>query len=421
MTSLSDYQVDHLFLLVGGNPLPNYAAARALLKHDANGVVIGKPYFVHSPATFGIAEALLKVFSCSNEHLVAVRDEADAFYIRQALAEQLRKLPERQSCGLHYTGSTKVMAVHSYRASEQGKWDIIYSYLDPRTLTLRIEQEEAPSLRFELLKPNLRDLTKLDAKTLFDLHRIKLYKPPRSTILFPDVTQAIVKRYLEPAGIDGVVPRKKWTDWKTQEWQRTGTFAKCPFPEVVELLMQADPPVTDDKSLLDHYQKVCHEGDPTWSLHDEYARNNARDWITNNGWFEDYVFAAVKSIADDVGLTDISLSVEAADDNDKPYFEVDVIALRGYQLFVWACTVESNRSKRKEKLLEVSIRAKQLGGDEARFALVSFADSVEMVSLNTELRSLLDRHIYRIFGAADLPNLATHIKAWIRQVDRESL
>jgi hypothetical protein len=35
MSQLDDYQVDHLILLVGGNPLPNYVAARVLTKEDA--------------------------------------------------------------------------------------------------------------------------------------------------------------------------------------------------------------------------------------------------------------------------------------------------------------------------------------------------------------------------------------------------
>ena len=32
MPDIGDYQTDHLFLLIGGNPLPNYVAAKLLSK-----------------------------------------------------------------------------------------------------------------------------------------------------------------------------------------------------------------------------------------------------------------------------------------------------------------------------------------------------------------------------------------------------
>ncbi|MBC1195840.1 hypothetical protein H0901_11345 [Microcystis aeruginosa BLCCF158] len=42
---LADYQAEHLFLLVGENPLPNYVAPRTLLTQG------GKAYFVYSHRT----------------------------------------------------------------------------------------------------------------------------------------------------------------------------------------------------------------------------------------------------------------------------------------------------------------------------------------------------------------------------------
>jgi hypothetical protein len=184
------------------------------------------------------------------------------------------------------------------------------------------------------------------------------------------------------------------------------------------LLSDSDPPIHNDQDLLAYYLKHRDLEDPEWKLHDANACNNAREWINKNEWFEDYIFAAIQGIASEVGLSDISLSVEA-DQDDESYFEVDVVALRGYQLFVWSCTVESNKTVCKEKLLEVSIRAKQLGGDEARFALICFANVADITRLHQELGNLLNKDIYEVFGDVDLPNLATHIKRWIQTVDRE--
>ena len=47
-----DLRSDHLFLLLGENPLPNWVAARLLLKEG------GQVYLVHSPHTKEVAQRL---------------------------------------------------------------------------------------------------------------------------------------------------------------------------------------------------------------------------------------------------------------------------------------------------------------------------------------------------------------------------
>jgi hypothetical protein len=53
----SDYTVDHFFLLIGENPLPNYVAARLLL---ASG---GTPYLVHTNGTDKLAKRLQTILN----------------------------------------------------------------------------------------------------------------------------------------------------------------------------------------------------------------------------------------------------------------------------------------------------------------------------------------------------------------------
>jgi hypothetical protein len=50
-----NYKVDHLFLLVGENPLPNYVAARLLLNDK------GTIYLVHTTGTVKQAERLRNI------------------------------------------------------------------------------------------------------------------------------------------------------------------------------------------------------------------------------------------------------------------------------------------------------------------------------------------------------------------------
>lgn len=49
----------------------------------------------------------------------------------------------------------------------------------------------------------------------------------------------------------------------------------------------------------------------------------------------------------------------------KP-FELDVVAVLGYQIVVVSCTVDSKQDMIKQKGIEAILRARQLGGDEAR-------------------------------------------------------
>ena len=52
--------------------------------------------------------------------------------------------------------------------------------------------------------------------------------------------------------------------------------------------------------------------------------------------------------------------------NTVKHFELDVVAVLGYQIVVVSCTVDRCHERIKQKGMEAIIRARQLGGDEAR-------------------------------------------------------
>ena len=62
-----------------------------------------------------------------------------------------------------------------------------------------------------------------------------------------------------------------------------------------------------------------------------------------------------------------------ATDADK-HFELDVVAVLGYQIVVVSCTVDGDNDMIKKKGMEVILRARQLGGDEARAIVLCSAD-----------------------------------------------
>jgi hypothetical protein len=158
------YQSDHLMLLVGSNPLPNAVAGRLLTRPE------GEITLFHTPDSANVAKNL-KVWLESKGNKVGsqieIRDEADPVDITSKVKGYLKdKMPLNP--GLHYTGGTKAMAVHSWQAVEQwavgsgqwavgsGQWAVgsgqwaqknrvnstTRSYLNPRTLEIVIDPSD---------------------------------------------------------------------------------------------------------------------------------------------------------------------------------------------------------------------------------------------------------------------------------------
>ena len=83
----------------------------------------------------------------------------------------------------------------------------------------------------------------------------------------------------------------------------------------------------------------------------------------------------------------------------------------GYQLFALSCTTSPNKSRGLEHFFEVYVRACQLGGEEARFALISFSNDTK--SLEKELSHQWDaKGKIIVFGMPDLTDLTQRIIDW---------
>ncbi|MDE0086027.1 MAG: hypothetical protein OXU23_09970, partial [Candidatus Poribacteria bacterium] len=67
-------------------------------------------------------------------------------------------------------------------------------------------------------------------------------------------------------------------------------------------------------------------------------------------------------------------------------FELDVVAVLGYQVVVVSCSITSNKSDIKQKAMEVYHRAKQLGGDAARAVVLCVASSQDARLVEDELK-----------------------------------
>jgi hypothetical protein len=129
-------------------------------------------------------------------------------------------------------------------------------------------------------------------------------------------------------------------------------------------------------------------------------------WLDGQ-WLEHYVMQFIEDPKADYGLQDFTRGLEPR----SPFrFEVDVAAMRGYQLHVISCYSGGRRKDAKLKLFEAAARAQQLGGEAARAALVWFDDDPTLEQEVGEYWDLKQR--IKVFGRYELQDLGKHLREW---------
>ena len=115
-----------------------------------------------------------------------------------------------------------------------------------------------------------------------------------------------------------------------------------------------------------------------------------------------------------------------------PKFQVDVVGLRANRLYVISCTTSLGKErwdKCRSRLFEVALRARQLGGDLARPALVCLLDGqlspdTDPADLESNVRASWEQapNQLRVFGLPDVrawagvdgPSDRSSLEAWLR-------
>ncbi|MBC7350870.1 MAG: hypothetical protein H5U08_00780 [Thermogutta sp.] len=92
--------------------------------------------------------------------------------------------------------------------------------------------------------------------------------------------------------------------------------------------------------------------------------------------------------------------------------DVDAVAIRGYQLFAFSGSTDGQKGLLKQKRFEAYVRARRLGGDKARVALVCCSNDPD--GLEHEMRRDVDPEgRIRVFGRKHLASLAEYLREWI--------
>lgn len=417
-TSMSLPQSEHLFLLVGSNPLPNAVAGKLLA--TANGTIT----LLCSKDSFSVAQSLqgwLGDYGFPREKVRPKKvGESDPVEIAQGVLEELQEV-NKQRVGLHYTGGTKAMSVHAYRAMEH--WvreqqrkskqiDAVFSYLDARTLKMVLDPPD-PASGGHKQSVDIALALPLQLTDLLRLHRWTLLHEPTTQPLLPESARALAIMCTEDKAF------QQWQQWVQEELRK-----KCrdkqnnwKSEDALCTLSLSLPPHSSLQQVVQTLRSELGQSTGDVALQQAAFGNNAKHfcgWLDGK-WLEHYLLAVMTRIAPDLKLHQCLQNIETK----EVQFDVDVVALRGYQLFAASCSTDSKKGMLKFKLFEAYVRARQLGGDEARIALVCCSNDPD--GLEHDMRRDVDPEgRIRVFGRKHLADLATRITQWIRTQSREA-
>lgn len=419
LDKLKDHQVDHLFLLIGENPLPNYVAAHLLLNKG------GTPYLVHTTGTVDQAKRLKEIlkndlFGGKLAELISLGEyESDGYHIQDEICQIAGKLALSDRVGLHYTGGTKAMAVHAYRAMLSLKRsDVVFSYLDPRRLEMCIDREDQ-----ERIHENVAIDVKPRLERVFQLHGKVCEKTPIQEVKLPEFAKKLAtlhgdgqkskawfKWFYDEICCENLRKKKgngEWGDWRSKQ-----------ILEKLEISISNLPQEAIDGFIGQGF--ISSEGLLSFAkVHEtqKFAKlEHFCEWL-GGLWLEYQVLQVIKDISDDHLIHDYGMDFKVPTGSGKN-FQFDVAFMRGYQLFAISCTTSAKDDLCKLKLFEARTRALQLGGSEARVALVCCSNNPE--SLKIELRGTTEDSKIEVFGRDDLPKLTEKFNSWIAEQEKKS-
>lgn len=404
------YRAGHLALMVGGNPLPNAVAAHLLTRPD------GRVTLFHSAETARVAGRTEDWLSSRTPEVSVEQCQIDACS-KASVHDSVQSRLEAEGAevaGLHYTGGTSVMDVHGYRAAEQWAAEngstVHFSYLDSGTLRLNID--DGGSLPVGLaVEFSLEELMALHGRTASCGMKPFLHKSA-DALAQAHQHRGVAKKWSDWCYHELVKKHRDRRDWKPEEKLRQATLS---LPKDHRLEPFYEQLARDLPGAFDAASRTLDLEDVTRDMLQGAPLGKLLGWL-GGIWLEVATHQAMQRCAESHRLGDRRMGVEVEGPQGVDKFELDVLAVRGYQVFLISCSTTSKKSLLKKKLFEAWARARQIGGTEAPVAVVSCSEDPGWVE-NEFLRQIASerRGHVRVFGRQHVPNLKEELDAWIEE------
>lgn len=361
-----------LIMTVGTNPLPVWVAWYHLRNVLAEPIQVR---LVHTDDTVEEKKRLMRY--C--KHYCSGVDFLDAINTSPGRPDTVHKdvqvilnpLDPETTLHVHYTGGTKVMSVETVAALEYDlpqDVNLSTSYLDPRGS---------------------------NGPVIVDSH---------SGTLGPDDARKNVPAGLAlVANLNGFTPAPffhEYYDTDSGEYVRE----EVPHPQILDQAQKAE-----GNAMLGCMGEPYRPGRITDSTHFEYAADIALEDALNT------IKTSNPSRSNYKVFNKVHVRRMKASVRDKP-FELDVVAVLGYQIVVVSCTLERHHDSIKEKGMEVILRARQLGGDEAQAIVLCQAHPNDAPLIQRELHDEVGSAgaPLRMWGTDKWTNLSDHFETYLR-------
>ena len=412
-----------LILTVGTNPLPVWVAWYHLNDKLPQPI---KVQLVHTVGTVDERNRLKKYCQDADFLDPIQTSDGDPCNVRNDIRNIANGLSDETTLlHIHYTGGTKVMAVETVAALETTLQETIRldtSYLDPRATSGPAIVNRAGSTWVQDTRkgvsPDLNRIALLNGFTLGPFkHRYWDKETGRNETENCPAPATPSQEQLEAGVAVLAVACNKDKDFRDlfldriSKWNEIflSQYRKFSYPRQGGTFRFSDSTNTiwQNKILpaLDRAYPHCTWDTKTGTLsYPSYlnASDNQQSDLEqvhkffNGIWLEYGAYVAFKDALEKISTNNLDRnnyklfhSVHArrakATDQRVKHFELDVVAVLGYQIVVVSCTVDRSHDRIKQKGMEAILRARQLGGDEARAIVLCSAHQNDAKLIEDEL------------------------------------
>lgn len=377
---------DHLALLIGTNPLPNFVVADYFLKKNPD---LQNLHLIYSEekqrqkGTLRYAENLHRLIQKRHEgrklriELVPLSDISRASEISRDIRSQLlSKLPQDAKIHLNYTGGTKAMSIHVYLEMRSFfKDSISFSYLDARTFRI-IDDARG------VISNDLRDCIKINIAEITDLHGFERINEPS-----PNFEEAVnvFKKLINSGNLDNYF----------NEYNRRLFTQKNNKGKLIEKKNQIKDELKNHqisgailsvvRAMPEEYRFFDNCGTFKEPSRNKQVEKAVR--FLDGEWLEQYTFTVLRDnfTADNISVDRDWQIKDPEWRSPTQRFQLDVILIKGYQLIGISCTTSGKRHVCKSKGFEINHRTWQIGGEEARSVLITRLEKQNKNELEEEL------------------------------------
>lgn len=376
--------MDLLVLLVGTNPLPAWVTFSALHRDAPEDLRPRKVLLVHSRDSYDQAARLRDRIDrmALNAVLHSVGDDAgDPLAIRAAIKKGIAEIRGSRTVLLDYTGGTKQMAVQAFAACQElvasGQLGQVRgAYLDAAYHRLRFSDDSVFPVSGDLRQCRGCATSLPD---LLELHGCAMRKSGGS----PQAPWAGTAGAIWEAVSASDGRAEAYAAWKQRCRSAGKSGADCPNPDAPPGFTLPSGPLAPIAEAFLAETALPLERDnvvPWEAIYDYFhasstkSKTRARDNTVrffDGSWLESLLTRWIHDRLQGTNEAELQWGVYAERSGSRVSAELDVVMLRGYQLFLFSCTTASERHFVKNKAFEAIHRARQFGGDEARSVVVT--------------------------------------------------